>query len=105
MTLISDARRVARKSEKCSFDATLEDYCNRIQKQILKKAAEGAFCYEFQKVPHRQENLASNEKLFLAIAKHFSKLEFKIDYNRPSDTKSKFPEPYSWAWLKISWDN
>ena len=103
-SLLADARKVSRKVRKSNQQAIFDDYTNRIQKRILKVAANGETSYRFCKVPNRQEYLADGDcgkAMFVRIAKHFSELGFQVSYNKKEGKKL---EPTWAATMNILWD-
>ena len=108
MSLLSDVRKISRKSRASALQAKKEDYQNRIQKRMMKLAAEGEKVYSLQKVPRRRECLAADPELFISIAKHFNSLGFVTEYEQgdgSDKSRRKFGKPISsYEILDIYWD-
>ena len=101
-SLLVDARKVSRKVRRLNQQAVLEDFSNRIEKQIFYRAANGSTGYQFAKAPSRQEYLAKDPQLFVKIAKHFESLGFEVSYSKKEGSKTT--PKYEWTYLSISWD-
>ena len=105
MSLLADVRKVSRKARVSSLEATKKTYCTRIQRMMMKCAAEGRKSYTFSKVPHRRETLATDSTLFIEVAKFFAAQGFTVKYSGESNSKAKFPKPeYRWSYMTISWE-
>ena len=102
MSLLKDAQRVSRTVKKSKHQANVELWTNRIQTRILKIAAAGGTLYHLNKVPNRREYLATNKQEFVAIAKHFSELGFKVNYAKKEGSKT-LPD-WCYTTMKISWE-
>jgi|TARA_R110000823_G_scaffold294969_2_gene413906 xanthine/CO dehydrogenase XdhC/CoxF family maturation factor len=102
MSLLKDAQRVSRKVKKSNQQANVEIWISRIQAQILKIAAAGDTSYQFTKVPKRREYLFRNEQEFVAVAKHFSELGFKVDYEK--EEGSRTVPAWGCGVMTISWE-
>tara|TARA_R110001583_G_scaffold93970_2_gene237248 strand:+ start:1141 stop:1449 length:309 start_codon:yes stop_codon:yes gene_type:complete len=102
MSLLKDAQRVSRKVKKSKHQANVELWTNRIQTRILKIAAVGDTSYQFNKVPKRREYLGRNDQEFVAVAKHFSELGFKVDYEK--EEGSRTVPAWSCTVMTISWE-
>ncbi len=101
MSLLKDAQRVSRKVKKSKHQANVELWTNRIQTRILKIAAAGDSKFGFRKVPKRREYLSTNEQEFVSVAKHFSELGFKVDYDKKEGSRTL---PAWLAVMTISWE-